>query len=88
MTVMLLAMLAALIVSAGSLLQRYLERLPVAPACPACGGITHATGMGALPARLLPALAATGVRDCRRCGWHGRMRWRLAPRRVAGDPLA
>ena len=65
-------------------LTRYLGRLPYAPECPHCHTVT-----GQLPARgalgrAYEALTASAVRSCARCGWAGRMRWRLAPERVGG----
>jgi hypothetical protein len=56
---------------------RYLAALPEAPACPTCRAVTgqrpRATGLDGLVARLGGA-----ARQCPRCGWSGRMRWRLA----------
>ena len=57
----------------------YLTRLPFAPECPRCRGVTEQGGMGAPLDWLLGALAPTTPRRCGRCGWAGRMRWRLAP---------
>ena len=64
-------------------LTRYLGRLPYAPECPHC----HTVTTGQRPARgaferAYEALTASAVRSCTRCGWAGRMRWRLAPERV------
>ena len=67
--------LAVLLVPA--MVQLYLQRLPVAPACPACRRTTRPVEGGAA-ARLLPALASTTLGECTRCGWRGRMRWRWA----------
>ena len=61
----------------------YLSRLPYAPECPRCRAVT---GQPPAPAgaldRLFGLLSATPVRDCARCGWAGRMRWRLAAQRA------
>jgi hypothetical protein len=69
-------------------LTRYLGRLPYAPECPHCQTVT-VTGQrrahGTLD-RACEALTATAVRTCTRCGWAGRMRWRLAPERVNDRP--
>lgn len=65
------------------LLQRYIERLPVAPACPSCSFVTRPIGPAAAWLQLLPALATTFVGECARCGWRGRMRWRWSPRRIS-----
>ncbi len=61
---------------------RYLAHLPWAPECPACRGITAETGRAGPFDRLCALLAATPVRSCERCGWAGRMRWRVARERV------
>lgn len=75
--------LAALVVALAApfLLIHYLQRLPFAPACPHCRGVTVEGGAMATMDRLCAAVAHVGVRACRRCGWQGRMRWRLAPER-------
>lgn len=69
------------------LLIHYLQRLPFAPACPQCRGLTVGDAEAAALDRLYAVLAHVGVRSCRRCGWQGRMRWRLAPEhsRRSGD---
>ena len=62
----------------------YLARLPYAPACPACRAVTA----GRMRPRALDRLLAwcgAAARDCPRCGWSGRMRWRLALQRVPGS---
>jgi len=68
------------------LLARWVGRLPYAPECPHCQTVT-VTGRrrahGPLD-RVYEALTETAVRTCTRCGWAGRMRWRLAPERVGG----
>lgn len=79
-----LAVAAMVAVAAPWVLGRYLGRLPYAPECPHCHTVT-----GQLPARgalerACAALTASAVRSCARCGWAGRMRWRLAPERVGG----
>ena len=61
-----------------------LVRLPFAPECPTCRFVT------AQPVRITRIdrlLAHSGVafRACPRCGWTGRMRWRLAEQRVRRD---
>ena len=61
------------------LLIHYLHRLPFAPACPQCRGVTVEGTLMVAMDRLYSAVAHVGVRSCRRCGWQGRMRWRLAP---------
>ena len=66
------------------LLARWVGRLPYAPECPHCRAVTggHAP-RGALD-RAYERVTATAIRSCAACGWAGRMRWRLAPQRVAG----
>jgi hypothetical protein len=60
----------------------YLEHLPFAPACPSCRSVARSTGRDWPGLYLLPRLADTFLAKCARCGWRGRMRWRLAPRQV------
>ena len=60
----------------------YLVRLPYAPECPHCRAVTSAHLGGGVVDRLCAMAAATPVRSCARCGWAGRMRWKLAPQRV------
>lgn len=62
----------------------YVGRLPYAPECPYCRAVTAQTAAHGMVDRLCAALAATPVRSCSRCGWAGRMRWRLAHERVHG----
>jgi hypothetical protein len=69
----------AVSLAAPFLLIHYLRRLPFAPACPQCRGVTVGGAAAAPLDRLCAALAHVAVRSCRRCGWQGRMRWRLAP---------
>ena len=75
--------LLIVVMAAPWVLTRYLGRLPYAPECPHC----HTVTTGQRPARgaferAYEALTASAVRSCTRCGWAGRMRWRLAPERV------
>jgi hypothetical protein len=60
-------------------LERYVERLPDAPLCPACHGLTRGSDSAGWVGMLLPAFSQTVMRDCARCGWEGRMRLRFAP---------
>ena len=78
--------LAALLVALPFVLNRYLQRLPSAPICPACQAVTRERPSGGWVAHAWPALAMTVVRECVRCGWAGRMRWRWATRSVRGEP--
>jgi hypothetical protein len=81
-TVVLLA--AGAMAMAPWMLSHYLARLPWAPECPDCRAVTaQAPVHGALD-RVCALLAATPVRHCARCGWAGRMRWRVAPEHVRG----
>jgi hypothetical protein len=60
----------------------YLDRLPIAPACPACRSVTRSTGWDWPGLYLLPRFSVTFLAECARCGWSGRMRLRLAPQSV------
>jgi hypothetical protein len=62
----------------------YAHRLPYAPECPRCSAVTAQTATPGVRDRAAALLAATPVRSCARCGWAGRMRWRLAHERVQG----
>jgi hypothetical protein len=64
-----------------SLLRQYVERLPEAPSCPACRSTTRQS-LSSVVGDWIPALSMTVVRECARCGWRGRMRWRWALRHV------
>jgi hypothetical protein len=59
---------------------QYVQRLPVAPACPCCSAVTRMTHSGPDPLRFVPHLVATSHGECTRCGWSGRMRWKWATR--------
>ncbi len=75
--------LALAVVAAPGLAALYLARLPFAPECPHCRAVTSPhRGRGTVD-RLVAMAAATPVRKCVRCGWAGRMRWKLAPQRAA-----
>jgi hypothetical protein len=61
----------------------YLARLPYAPACPRCRMVTgQPSAREGWFDRLAATVSATPVRTCARCGWAGRMRWRIAVERV------
>lgn len=82
MTIVLLVALAAFVAPTAA--AYYLGRLPYAPECPHCRAVTSgARGAGTRLDRLCALAAATPVRSCARCGWAGRMRWKLAPQRAA-----
>lgn len=72
----LMSLLAALMLAA-----QHLGALPYAPGCPACRGVT---AQSVQPSQMDRVLARGGAdaRECPRCGWTGRMRWRLAEERV------
>ena len=69
-------------VAAPFLATLYLSRLPFAPGCPHCSAITSTRVSEGRLDRLCAMAAATPVRSCSRCGWAGRMRWKLAPQRA------
>jgi hypothetical protein len=60
----------------------YLARLPYAPECPCCRPVTSPPSRVGWIDRVCAVLSATPVRSCARCGWAGRMRWRLAVERA------
>lgn len=64
------------------LLNHYVARLPYAPECPCCRTVTAQAPVHGAVDRLCALLTATPVRTCARCGWAGRMRWRIAHERV------
>jgi hypothetical protein len=57
---------------------RYVAALPEAPVCPTCRAVTGQPGRTTGLDRALARLGGA-ARECPRCGWAGRMRWRLAP---------
>lgn len=61
-------------------LGHYVQRLPVAPACPCCSAVTRVNHSGPDPLRFVPHFVATSLGECTRCGWSGRMRWKWATR--------
>jgi hypothetical protein len=65
-------------------LTHYVHRLPYAPECPHCRTVTAQAPVHGVLDRLCALVAATPVRHCARCGWAGRMRWRLAHERIRG----
>lgn len=73
--------IAALV--AGSLyVAHQLAALPYAPECPACRGVTSQPLRLSRMDRVFAACGGADARHCPRCGWNGRMRWRLAAARV------
>lgn len=74
--------LLVMVITVVWMLSRYVGRLPYAPECPHCWAITGQRPAHGWPEYLCERLTATAVRTCARCGWAGRMRWRLAPERV------
>jgi hypothetical protein len=65
---------------------QYVAHLPYAPECPRCRSVTAQLPPASAADRVLAALAGAFARTCSRCGWAGRMRWRLSPRRVDTTP--
>lgn len=80
----LLLLAAVAVAAAPMLLSRYRARLPVAPLCPSCRGVTAGIQWAKSAFRWLPIALATH-RRCSRCGWHGLMRWQWAVE-PSGDP--
>ncbi|HEX8694302.1 MAG TPA: hypothetical protein VF746_17915 [Longimicrobium sp.] len=84
MSVLLVCLIAlfALAVALPWAAAHYLSRLPYAPECPLCRAVTVDPGRTGVLDRVCAVAATTPVRRCARCGWAGRMRWRLAAERV------
>lgn len=64
-----------------TLAAQHLSALPYAPECPTCRGVTAQSVRLSHVDRML-ARRGADARQCPRCGWTGRMRWRLAEERV------
>jgi hypothetical protein len=72
---------AGMLLGTSAYVTHQLASLPYAPECPACRGVTsHGVRLSRMD-RLL-ARSGADLRHCARCGWNGRMRWRLAEERV------
>lgn len=85
MTITMVATMAiamAVLLGASWLAANYLWHLPYAPDCPACKCVTGQHPRISRVDRLLAHRASVSARHCPRCGWSGRMRWRLAAERV------
>ena len=63
----------------------HLSHLPVAPACPDCRTVTGQPRRTTLLDRLFGRIGNAAARECPRCGWSGRMRWRLALHRTRSE---
>ncbi|WP_420125822.1 hypothetical protein [Longimicrobium sp.] len=81
-TVVTMAITMAVLLGASWLAANYLWSLPYAPECPTCKRMTSQTTRTSHVDRLLARASSVSVRHCLRCGWSGRMRWRLAAERV------
>ena len=79
--VALLLSLLVLLLGASLYAVQYLVALPFAPECPECRGVTAHPPRTSTLDRLL-ARGGADTRHCPRCGWNGRMRWRLAEERA------
>ena len=84
MLVMLIVLVIGIVAAVPWTLSHYVHRLPYAPECPCCRAVTAQSAAHGWIDRACALLAATPVRHCARCGWAGRMRWRLAHERVGG----
>lgn len=62
-----------------------LSSLPYAPSCPTCRGMTTRSVRLSRMDRMFATCGGADARLCPRCGWQGRMRWRLATQRVRRD---
>jgi hypothetical protein len=74
--------LVGMVLAASWLAAHYLVNLPFAPECPACKCVTAQRPGASRADRLFAQLSGADARQCTRCGWSGRMRWRLAEERV------
>lgn len=81
-------MMAATMAVLPFLFLQHVKALPPAPACPHCRSVTAQRSVPAVWDRLYALVSATPVRRCARCGWAGRMRWRLAPQRARASESA
>jgi hypothetical protein len=72
---------AVLLMAASYLAVQYMVNLPYAPECPTCKCVTSQRRTGRLD-RVFAHMGGADARRCHRCGWSGRMRWRLAAERV------
>jgi hypothetical protein len=80
-----MVVLAVLLLGLTAWVAHQLASLPYAPECPTCRGVTtHRVRLSRMD-RLLSRLGNADNRHCGRCGWNGRMRWRLAEERVRRD---
>lgn len=77
MTVM-IVLLSLTCAAAAWALSHYFGRLPVAPQCPCCRTITDRRRHAGSVDLLLARIGGAAARECRRCGWTGHMRWRVA----------
>jgi hypothetical protein len=77
-----MAITFAVLLGASWLAANYLWSLPYAPECPACKCVTSQPARTSRVDSLLARRASVSARHCPRCGWSGRMRWRLATERV------
>jgi hypothetical protein len=77
-----MAIVMAVLLGASWLAANYLWNLPYAPECPTCKRVTSQTTRTSRVDGLLARASSVSVRHCPRCGWSGRMRWRLATERV------
>jgi len=77
-----MAIAMVVLLGASWLAANYLWSLPYAPECPACKCVTGQSPRTSRVDRLLSRGAPVTARHCPRCGWTGRMRWRLAAERV------
>ena len=79
------AILMALLLGMTTFVVRQLASLPYAPACPVCHGMTTHSAHPSRMDRVLARCGGADHRHCPRCGWTGRMRWRLAAVRARRD---
>lgn len=73
-----MGIVALLLVGSTAYVTHQLTSLPYAPECPTCRGVTTQRVRVSRMDRLLARCGGADNRHCHRCGWNGRMRWRLA----------
>lgn len=85
MLLMWMGVIAVLLLGWTAWAAHQLESLPYAPECPDCRGVTtHRLRLSRMD-HLFTSLGGADNRHCARCGWNGRMRWRLAEARAHRD---
>jgi hypothetical protein len=85
MLLMVMWILAAAMAGLTVYAAHHLGKLPDAPDCPTCRCVTSHSARTSRVDRVLARYGGADARQCPRCGWTGRMRWRLAAERARRD---